>query len=142
MTSTPTPGIPLSPEQFWETVSVAQAVVWIVAAFAVLVFVVKAWPFIRNMFNILDALVQLPKYMSDTTERLESIHHEVNYNNGSSVKDAIVRVESGTKGLHIRMDEQDEKLQEIVERFDETIQETKERLANIEDTHPPRDYKP
>jgi hypothetical protein len=112
-----TPGIPLTPEEFWETVSVAQAVVWFVGAFAVLAFVVKAWPFIRNMFNILDALVNLPKYMDDTSEKLESIHHEVNYNNGSSVKDAITRIESGVMKAELHMKRQDQKMQEVETRM-------------------------
>lgn len=103
----------MTPEQFWESVSVAQAVVWIVAGFAVLAFVVKAWPFIRNMFNILDALVNLPKYMADTSEKLESIHHEVNYNNGSSVKDAITRIESGVMKAELHMKDQDRRMDEI-----------------------------
>lgn len=100
-------------EQFWDEISVLQAAGWVVAAFAVLLFVVKAWPFIRNTFRILDALAQLPDFMERTddalkatkdtleaqTKTIDEIHHEVNYNNGSSVKDAIHRLEvqAGTK---------------------------------------------
>jgi hypothetical protein len=117
MLFTTTSSVSVMTEQFWETVSVAQAVVWVLAAFAILAFVVKAWPFIRNMFNILDALVNLPKYMADTSEKLESIHHEVNYNNGSSVKDAITRIESGVMKAELHMKRQDEKMQEVETRI-------------------------
>ena len=93
-------------QQFWDEVSVLQAAGWVLAGFAVLAFVVKAWPFIRNTFRILDALAQLPDFIERTDETLKAqkvtideIHHEVNYNNGSSVKDAIHRLEVqlGTK---------------------------------------------
>lgn len=121
------PAIPLTPEEFWNTVTVAQAVLWVVGGFAVLAFVVKAWPFIRNMFNILDALVSLPEYMKETSAKLESIHHEVNYNNGSSVKDAITRIEAGVKQAEIHMKEQDRKLVEA-----------EGRLQDIEGAVPPK----
>lgn len=110
---TTTPSIPLTPDQFWQTVSVAQAVVWFVAAFAVLAFIVKAWPFIRNVFNVLDALSTLPKFMQETSEKLKSIHHEVNYNNGSSVKDAITRIESGVMKAELNMKQQDERMSKL-----------------------------
>lgn len=113
MLYTTTPSIPLTPDQFWETVSVAQAVVWFIAAFAVLAFMVKAWPFIRNTFSILDALSTLPKFMEETAHKLESIHHEVNYNNGSSVKDAIVRIESGVMKAELHMKQQDERMSKL-----------------------------
>jgi hypothetical protein len=81
-------------EQFWADISVLQAAGWVVAAALALGFVVKSWPFVRNMFRILDALVRLPEFMEDITEKTNEIHHEVKYNNGSSVKDAIARVEA------------------------------------------------
>lgn len=86
--------------EFWDSVSVAQAAIWIVGGLAVLTFVVKAWPFIRNTFRILDSLVRLP----DVIEKVDEIHHEVHFNNGSSVKDAVIRIEVGVKGLHKRVD--------------------------------------
>lgn len=93
--------------EFWDTVSVAQAAIWVVGGLAVLTFIVKAWPFIRNTFRILDSLVRLPDVMDkfdDMTQQVADIHHEVHYNNGTSVKDAVMRVEVGVKGLHKRVD--------------------------------------
>lgn len=96
-------------QEFWESVSVWQAALWIVGAFVALTFIVKAWPFIRNTFRILDALVRLP----DVIEKVDQIHHEVHFNNGSSVKDAVMRVEVGVKGLHKRVDAIDRAAKEV-----------------------------
>ena len=48
----------------------------------------------------MDALTTLPEFMADTTatlksqdEKIAEIHHEVQYNNGTSVKDSIERIE-------------------------------------------------
>lgn len=125
----------ITPEEFWESVSVAQAIVWVVAIFAAIAFIVKAWPFVRNTFHILDALSTLPKFMESTTDKLESIHHEVNYNNGSSVKDAIVRVESGVKNLKIGQDENKEVVAQILSRVGKVEAfeaEAHERISKIE----------
>lgn len=95
--------------ELWNSISVAQAAVWVLGGFAVLVFVVKAWPFIRNTFRILDALVRLP----EVVEKVDEIHHEVHYNNGSSVKDAVKRVEDGIAGLYLRVDSIDRRDKEV-----------------------------
>lgn len=96
--------------EFWDAISVAQAALWVAGSLAVITFIVKAWPFIRNTFRILDALVRLP----DVVEKVDEIHHEVHYNNGSSVKDAVRRVEKklgqveeGVAGLYRRADASD-----------------------------------
>ena len=117
--------------EFWESISVAQAAVWVVGGFAVFAFVVKAWPFIRNTFRILDALVRLP----DVVEKVDQIHHEVHYNNGSSVKDAVRRVETklgkveeGVKGLYSRADASDAADADL--------------RRELENTHPPLKRRP
>lgn len=102
--------------EFWDSVSVAQAVIWAVGALAVFTFIAKAWPFIRNTFRILDALVRLPEVMEkvdDMTAQVSEIHHEVHYNNGSSVKDAVRRVEEGVTGLYLRVDAIDLRAKEV-----------------------------
>ena len=110
-------------EQFWVSVSVAQAAVWVVSFFVLFTFVVKAWPFIRSFFQILDALVKLPgfimktdKFMDETAKSVKDIHHEVQFNNGSSVKDAVQRIENkvshlevGTESLNLFLAGQDKK---------------------------------
>lgn len=118
--------------EFWNSISVAQAVVWVLGGFAVLTFVVKAWPFIRNTFRILDALVQLPdviRKVDDMTAQVAEIHHEVHYNNGSSVKDAVRRVEEGVQGLYLRADASDLADQRLREELERTNPRTPRKRA-------------
>ena len=132
LTSTITPVLPdLTWHEFWGEVSVLQAAGWIVGIFALIFFVSKAWPFIRNFFNILDALTTLPAFIKKANdgldrvnkveEKINEIHHEVQYNNGSSVKDAISRVEKGVAGLHVKVGELDRADQELDRRLQDTI---------------------
>lgn len=86
--------------EFWESVNVLQLAGWILGILGIIAFLVKGWPKIRAFVQLIDALSVLPAFMVNTTATLESqdekiaeIHHEVNYNNGSSVKDAIKRIE-------------------------------------------------
>lgn len=37
-------------------------------------------------------------------ERVDAVHTEVNYNHGTTIKDAITRIETDVKGLHERLD--------------------------------------
>jgi hypothetical protein len=124
--------------EFWDSVSVAQAVVWIVGALAVLTFVVKAWPFIRNTFRILDALVRLPDVMEkvdDMTAQVSEIHHEVHYNNGSSVKDAVRRVET-------KLGRVEEGVAGLYERADASDRADADLRRELENTHPPIKRRP
>jgi len=132
LTFTSTPKVPsLTWNEFWEQVSVAQAAVWIVGVFAVFFFVVRAWPFIRNFFDIIDALSTLPAFIKKANdgldrinkveEKIDEIHHEVQYNNGSSVKDAISRVEKGVAGLHVKVGELDSADRELDRKLQDTI---------------------
>lgn len=90
----------MSWDEFWQSVSVFQAVGWVLGSLAVIAFFVKGWPKIRAFVKVIDALTELPTFMETTTEtlrgqneKIEEIHHEVQYNNGSSVKDSIERIE-------------------------------------------------
>lgn len=80
-------------DEFWQNVSVFQAVGWVLGGLAVIAFIVKGWPKIRAAVRLIDALGELPQFMADTTQKINDIHHEVHYNNGTSVKDAISRLE-------------------------------------------------
>lgn len=81
---------------------------------ALIRFVPPAWKTLRRFTNTIDSLADLPEFITRTDAtlagqnvKIEEIHHEVNYNNGSSVKDAITRVEKGVKGLYDRADTTD-----------------------------------
>ena len=87
---------------------------WVVAASVVIGVIVgairgipAAWRLVSTFVKTINALSDLPdelekqaKFRVDTeatltaqNEQIADIHHEVHYNNGSSVKDAIRRVE-------------------------------------------------
>jgi hypothetical protein len=98
--------------------SAIQVAVWVACAIVVIVAVVKAWPWVRKAFKLVDALTELAEFIPETKatlakqdKRIAEIHHETQANNGSSLKDsqrrtelAIERVELGVKGLYDRMD--------------------------------------
>jgi hypothetical protein len=84
------------------------AALWILAILTLLAVVirgsVKAWPFFKAFVLTVISIQGLPEFMdrTDTTlanqdEKIAEIHHEVNYNNGSSVKDAVNRLEVGAR---------------------------------------------
>lgn len=104
--------------QVWaESVSLWQIVGWSSGAVVVILFFWKGWPWLRrfataivNFATIVDAVQDLPAFIDRTDKTLEKqngqiadIHHEVHYNNGSSVKDGIQRVETGLAGLHVEV---------------------------------------
>jgi hypothetical protein len=87
---------------------------WVIAVAAVVAFIAgaiktvpPAWKAITRFVQTINALADLPeelvkqaKFRTDTeatlagqNRQIADIHHEVHYNNGSSVKDAIRRVE-------------------------------------------------
>jgi hypothetical protein len=61
---------------------------------------VKAWPFISSVVKTVDIITSLPvelRYIHDKLDTLEirliSVEHEVKTNGGSSIKDAVKRIE-------------------------------------------------
>jgi hypothetical protein len=61
---------------------------------------VKAWPFISSVVKTVEIITELPSRFQrideklDTLEiRLMSVEHEVKTNGGSSIKDAVKRIE-------------------------------------------------
>lgn len=86
--------------------SLATISIAIVALFVVTRFLIKFWPWLKKVIALFDALGQLPAFIQRTDNAIADIHHEVKYNNGSSVKDAVGRVEIGVRALHAKVDEQ------------------------------------
>lgn len=76
-------------------------IIWFV--FLTIVFIaaiVKAWPFITSVVKTVEIISNLPEQLTyihdklDTLEiRLISVEHEVKTNGGSSIKDAVKRIE-------------------------------------------------
>jgi hypothetical protein len=76
-------------------------VIWFVfLAVVFLAAIVKAWPFIASVVKTVEIITELPARFErvdeklDTLEiRLMSVEHEVKTNGGSSIKDAVRRIE-------------------------------------------------
>lgn len=81
-------------EAFWDSISVLDVVLVIIGGTLVIGFIAKGWPKIRAGFRLIDALGDLPDRLDSIEQKIGEIHHEVNYNNGSSVKDAVTRIET------------------------------------------------
>jgi hypothetical protein len=104
-------------QEWAESVSLWQVVGWAASLAAVIGFVVfmrkKGWPWllgtaraILTFARVVDAVQGLPDFIDRTDKTLEhqnkkiaEIHHEVHFNNGTSVKDAVTRVEADVKKL-------------------------------------------
>jgi hypothetical protein len=77
-------------------------VIWFVFLTAVfLAAIVKAWPFIASVVKTVEIITNLPDQMAyiheklDTLEiRLINVEQEVKTNGGSSIKDAVKRIEN------------------------------------------------
>lgn len=65
-------------------------VFFIIAGLGILI---KAWPTISKIVEVVDALADLPDKLDKIDNRLENVEHEVRTNGGSSIKDAVKRIE-------------------------------------------------
>jgi hypothetical protein len=76
-------------------------VIWFVFLSVVSIgLLVKAWPFITSVVKTVEIIGSLPEkfqYVHDKLESLEAavkvVEHEVRTNGGSSIKDAVKRIE-------------------------------------------------
>ena len=125
-------------DDFWNEVSVFAVGGWVIGILGTVTFFVKGWPTIRKFVAFIDALFSLPAFIARTDitlqaqdVKIEQIHHEVNYNNGSSVKDAVARVELGVKGLYDRVDAADRADAEIREELENTRPAPRKRTVKL-----------
>jgi len=110
-------------------------------------FLIRFWPWLKKVIRFFDALAELPVFMVDTNKtmaeqnvKLADIHHEVHYNNGTSVKDAMDRVELGVKGIYHRLDgleESVEDLHETDEKLSDQIEEQTQPHHAVEEKEKP-----
>lgn len=128
-------------------ISLWDAILIIAALVVVILFIKnKGWKTVvalaRGIINaaqILEAVQGLPAYIARADERnarleekVDGIHHETHKNDGSSIKDAVARVEEGVAGLHGRMDDVDRQLVTLT-REDESLWEALEHTQNPEE---------
>lgn len=99
------------------------------AVSGVVLFVRKGWPWLKsfakailNTADLIDSVKGLPAFIERTDATLEAqdtkiaeIHHEVHYNNGSSVKDAVDRVERGVKAVYDELTQADAEIRRQIE---------------------------
>jgi len=69
-------------------------IIWTV--FLIVVFVgalIKIWPFISKVVHTIDIIAELPDRLDKIESRLMGVEQEVKTNGGSSIKDAVKRIE-------------------------------------------------
>ena len=55
--------------------------------------VVKVWPIISKLVKTIDIIAELPERLDKIEARIANVEHEVKTNGGSSIKDAVKRIE-------------------------------------------------
>lgn len=141
--------------------TVAQLVLWLIAASLLLGLLgalgKRLWPLLKGSVVLADLLKDLPAFMlemkaaveavrlasaeqrADVAEmkvQLGEVHHEVHYNNGSSVKDAVDRTESGVYALSRDVNGLRGQVAAATEAIEELHKKDAELGRRIEDTLP------
>ena len=87
--------------------SLVAVIAWVVIAVVVILFIWKIWPLISAAVRAIDSLGGLANHMEGTNatiatlttdfgkmqNSIDEIHHETHKNDGSSIKDAVKRIE-------------------------------------------------
>lgn len=110
--------------------TVVQAIVWFTAAAALIALVVKLWPVIKKFVATVDALADLPGKLA----LVDEIHHEVRPNTGSSLNDAVRRVEAEQHRQAKQLKEQSEAIAGLQSLMEDGDAELSERVGDIEKT--------
>lgn len=122
--------------------SALQLVFWVIAIGALIAVIVKLWPFMRNAVQIVDALVTLPALKASVEKmqaQVTSIHHELHPNGGTSMNDAVRRMEGTTERLEIGVKGLYDQVADLAEA-DKRLEAADERIrADFEQTNPPKE---
>jgi len=69
-------------------------IIWTVFLIVVIIAaLIKIWPFISKVVHTVDIIAELPDRLDKIETRLMNVEHEVRTNGGSSIKDAVKRIE-------------------------------------------------
>ncbi len=69
-------------------------IIWTVFLVVVTVgAVVRVWPYISKLVHTIDIIAELPDRLDKIEFRLKAVEQEVKTNGGSSIKDAVKRIE-------------------------------------------------
>lgn len=70
---------------------------WLIAVLLVVVaffaMIGRAWGSVVKFVKVVDILIDLPAKLQAIEDRIQSIEHEVTVNSGTSIKDAVKRIE-------------------------------------------------
>jgi len=84
----------MTPDQASQFLMDYGPIIWTVfVILAGLGILVKIWPVISKIVTIVDIISELPERLDKIEKRLETVEHEVKTNGGSSIKDAVKRIE-------------------------------------------------
>ncbi|MFD5599168.1 hypothetical protein ACFWHR_03830 [Leucobacter sp. NPDC058333] len=121
-------------ELIFGNLTVVKAIIWAAAAIAFIAAVVKLWPAFTKFVATVNALSALPAKL----KLLDEIHHEVRPNTGTSMNDALQRVEAEQQRQASQLNGQDEKLSGLQHLMESGDADLSSRVSNIEDTIDPR----
>lgn len=76
-------------QEWLDTISAADVLIWLTFIGLVITFIIKTWPFLSRFTDIINSLIVLP----ELRDKVDAIHHETHNNDGSSIKDSVDRIE-------------------------------------------------
>ena len=84
----------MTPEQASQFLMDYGPIIWTVfLILALLATLIKIWPFVSKAVKTIDIISELPDRLDKIEARLMGVEYEVKTNNGSSIKDAVKRIE-------------------------------------------------
>lgn len=84
----------MTPEQASQFLMDYGPIIWTVfLILALLATLIKIWPFVSKAVKTIDIISELPDRLDKIESRLMGVEHEVKTNGGSSIKDAVKRIE-------------------------------------------------
>ena len=84
----------MTPEQASQFLMDYGPIIWTVFLITIIVgTLIKIWPFISKVVKTIDIISELPDRLDKIEARLMGVEHEVKTNGGSSIKDAVKRIE-------------------------------------------------
>ena len=84
----------MNPEQASQFLMDYGPIIWTVFLITALVAtLIKIWPFISKVVHTIEIISELPDRLDKIEARLMGVEHEVKTNGGSSIKDAVKRIE-------------------------------------------------
>lgn len=69
--------------------------IWFMFLFSVSVWaIVKSWPFLSGLVHTVEIIQGLPERLDSLQQQIDAVQKEVTTNSGSSLKDAVKRIET------------------------------------------------